>query len=138
VTGRWRSVNPPSVRLFVGWAVVIVALSLGAKYCPWLVRLIILFWRGAWTPIPAPKVTYRAAVRAGDVTYVAGDGGTLLRFTTTGLSAPVPVVVPLGTTCTLRGLFTRGSEVWVVGSDGGRAAVWRLGTGGTFRWGECP
>jgi len=98
----------------------------------------ILFWRGAWTPIPAPKVTYRAAVRAGDVTYVAGDGGTLLRFTTTGLSAPVPVVVPLGTTCTLRGLFTRGSEVWVVGSDGGRAAVWRLGTGGTFRWGECP
>jgi len=97
----------------------------------------ILFWRGGWTPIPAPKVTYRAAVRAGDVTYVAGDGGTLLRFTTVGPAAPVPVTVPLGTTCTLRGLFTRGSEVWVIGSDGGRAAVWRLGTGGTFHWGEC-
>jgi len=46
LTGRWRSANPPRVRLFVGWAVVIVALILVAKYCPWLVRLIILFWRG--------------------------------------------------------------------------------------------
>jgi len=98
----------------------------------------ILFWRSGWTAIPAPKVTYRAAVRAGDVTYVAGDGGTLLRFTTTGLAAPAPVTVALGTTCTLRGLFTRGSEVWVIGSDGGRAAVWRMGTTGIFHWGECP
>ena len=98
----------------------------------------LLFWRGGWTPIPAPKVTYRAALRAGDVTYVAGDGGMLLRFTTAGPAAPAPVAVPLGTTCTIRGLFARGSEVWVIASDGGRAAVWRLGPNGTFHWGECP
>jgi hypothetical protein len=98
----------------------------------------ILVWRGRWMPIPAPKVTYRAALRVGDVTYVAGDGGTLLRFTTAGPAAPAPVAVSLGTTCTLRGLFARGSEVWVIGSDGGRAAVWRLGPNGTFHWGECP
>ena len=83
-------------------------------------------------------MTYRAAIRVGDVTYVAGDGGTLLRFTTAGPAVPAPVAVPLGTTCTLRGLFARGSEVWVIGSDGGRAAVWRLGPNGTFHWGECP
>src|SRR5439155_23845213 len=60
----------------------------------------ILVWRGGWTPIPAPKVTYRAAVRAGDGTYVAGGHGPLLRFTTVGPAAPAPVAVPLGTTCT--------------------------------------
>jgi len=98
----------------------------------------VLFWRGGWTPVAAPKVTFRAALRVGDQTYVAGDGGTLLRFTTVGLAAPVPVSVPLGTTCTLRALFARGSEVWVIGSEGGRAAVWRLGTAGSFHWGECP
>ena len=102
----------------------------------------VLFWRGVWAPVAAPKVTYRAALRFGDQTYVAGDGGTLLRFTTVGPTTvgPVPpaVTVPLGTTCTLRGLFARGAELWVIGSDGGRAAVWRLGPNGTFHWGECP
>ena len=98
----------------------------------------ILVWRGAWTPVVAPHVTYRAALRVGDQTYVAGDGGTLLRFATTGPAPPVPVVVALGTTCTLRGLFARGGDVWVLGSDGGRAAVWRVGPSGSFQWGECP
>ena len=98
----------------------------------------ILVWRGGWTPIAAPRVTYRAAVRVGDQTYVAGDGGVLLRFTTAGPAAPAPVRVALGTSCTLRGLFARGADVWVLGSDAGRAEVWRVGPNDTFHWGECP
>ena len=99
----------------------------------------ILFWRAGWTRIDAPTgLAFRAALRVGGDVYVAGDGGTLFRFTTAGLAAPVLVAVDLGTTCTLRGLFSRGAELWVVGSDAGRAAVWRVGPSGTFHWGECP
>lgn len=98
----------------------------------------VLLWRAGWTPVPAPRVTYRAALRVGDSVYVAGDAGTLLRVATGGIGRPALVAVPLGTTCTLRTLFARPGEVWVVGSDGGRAAIWRLGPTGTFHWGECP
>ena len=98
---------------------------------------VVLVWNGAWTRVAAPApVTLRAALRTADGTYVAGDQGTLLRVS----AGPSPTVtrVDLGTACTLRGLFSRGGEVWVLGSDGGHAAVWRVGPNGIFHWGECP
>jgi hypothetical protein len=53
-------------------------------------------------------------------------------------ASPVFSRVDLGTTCTLRALFTRDTELWVVGSDGGRAGVWRISSGGAvFHWGQC-
>jgi hypothetical protein len=99
---------------------------------------VILVWDGAWKGVAAPApVTLRAALRTTDATYVAGDQGTLLRVTG-GQAAPAVALVDLGTKCTLRGLFARGAEIWVIGSDGGHAAVWRLGPNGIFHWGECP
>lgn len=101
---------------------------------------VILVWAGRWTRADADApvhVSYRAALRVGDVTYIAGDGGTLVRFTG-GATSPSFALVPLGTTCTLRGLFARGDGVWVVGSDGGHAAVWRVGAAGLATWGACP
>ena len=98
----------------------------------------ILIWNGAWKRIDTPlHVGFRAALRIGDGTYVAGEGGTLLRLSG-GAASPVIAQVDLGTTCTLRGLFGRGGEVWVVGSDGGHAAVWRIAQGAVFHWGQCP
>ncbi|HEV2249484.1 MAG TPA: hypothetical protein VGT60_03140 [Candidatus Limnocylindria bacterium] len=100
---------------------------------------VVLVWSGRWQPLPAaPKVTYRAVLRAGPVTYAAGDGGTLVSFQSPPSARSGPSRVDLGTTCTLRGLFRRGDEIWVIGSDGGRAAVWRLSGGAVFRWGQCP
>ena len=98
----------------------------------------VLFWGGGWKPIGAPKgVVFRAALRVGDVTYIAGDRGLLFRVTAAGDTRGLEPV-PLGTTCTLRALFSRGTELWVIGSDGARSAVWRIAPAGTFHWGECP
>lgn len=99
---------------------------------------VILAWSGRWTLVGgAPKVGYRAVLRVGPAVYAAGDHGTLVRFSDP--NAPFDVTpVDLGTTCTLRALFNRGDEVWVIGSDGGQAAVWRLSGGTVFRWGQCP
>jgi hypothetical protein len=98
----------------------------------------ILIWNGAWTRVDAPvHVAFRAALRVGDATYVAGEQGALYRLSG-GPAAPVFTRVDLGTTCTLRALFGRGSEVWVVGSDGGRSGVWRISQGTVFHWGQCP
>lgn len=98
----------------------------------------VLVWDGAWkSVVPPVHVGFHAALRTGDGTYLAGDGGTLLRLSGTA-GSPVFSRVDLGATCTLRALFTRGTEVWVVGSDGGRAGVWRVSAGGTvFHWGQC-
>ena len=99
----------------------------------------VLFWRDGWKRVPAPAdLTFRAALVIGAVTYVAGDRGQLFRVTSGGPDARGLEAIPLDTTCTLRGLFSRGTELWVIGSDGGQAAVWRIGPTGTFRWGQCP
>ena len=100
---------------------------------------VILIWDGRWKPLDAPvHVAYRAALRVDDITYIAGDHGTLLRLTGGASSPPTFYVVPLETTCTLRAVFSRGTDVWVIGSDGGRSAVWRITHTGVFHWGECP
>lgn len=99
---------------------------------------VILTWAGRWKPVGGvPKVSYRAVLRVGPAIYAAGDHGTLVRFSDpNGRSDVTPV--DLGTSCTLWALFNRGDEVWIIGSDGGRAAVWRLSGGTVFRWGRCP
>jgi len=100
---------------------------------------VILSWAGGWSVVGgAPKVGYHAVLRVGPVVYVAGDGGTLARTTDPTSPAPGWTLIDLGTTCTLRALFSRGEELWVIGSDGGRGAVWRLAGGAVFRWGQCP
>jgi hypothetical protein len=98
----------------------------------------VLMWDGAWkSVVPPAHVGFHAALRVSDGTYLAGDGGTLLRLSGTAAS-PIFSRVDLGTTCTLRALFTRDTELWVVGSDGGRAGVWRISSGGAvFHWGQC-
>jgi hypothetical protein len=97
----------------------------------------ILVWNGAWTSLAPPvQVGFRAALRIGDATWIAGDQGTLLRLSGSPAS-PAFDRVDLGTTCTLRALFSRGTELWVVGSDGGHAGVWRISGGTVFHWGQC-
>ena len=98
---------------------------------------VLLAWAGSWKLVAgAPTVSYRAALRLGAVAYAAGDRGTLVRVSDPN-GRPAVAVVDLGTTCTLRALFSRGDELWVIGSDGGRAAVWRLAGGAVFHWGQC-
>jgi hypothetical protein len=97
----------------------------------------VLIWDGAWKSLAAPvHVGFRAALRVGDSTYIAGDEGTLLRLSG-GPASPAFDRIDLGTTCTLRALFGRGAELWVVGSDGGHAGVWRISAGAVFHWGQC-
>jgi hypothetical protein len=97
----------------------------------------VLTWDGSWKRLAPPvHVGFRAALRVGDTTYIAGDQGTLLRLSGSPAS-PAFDQVDLGTTCTLRALFSRGTEVWVIGSDGGHAGVWRISGGAVFHWGQC-
>jgi len=98
----------------------------------------VLVWDGAWKGVVPPvHVGFHAALRMGEGTYLAGDGGTLLRLSGTA-AAPVFSRVDLGATCTLRALFARGTELWVIGSDGGHAGVWRVSAAGAvFHWGQC-
>ena len=99
----------------------------------------VLIWGGEWKQLgDVPKVGYHAVVRVGPVTYAAGDGGTLISFQSAPFTRADVSRVDLGTTCTLRALFTRSTELWVVGSDGGRAGVRRISAGGAvFHWGQC-
>ena len=69
--------------------------------------------------------------------YAAGERGTLVRFSDP-VARSAATLVDLGTTCTLRALFSRGEELWVIGSDGGRSAVWRITGSTVFHWGQCP
>jgi hypothetical protein len=97
----------------------------------------ILIWDGAWKSLEAPAhVGFRAALRVADGTYIAGDQGTLIRLSG-GPATPAFDRIDLGTSCTLRALFSRGTELWVVGSDGGHAGVWRISGGAVFHWGQC-
>jgi hypothetical protein len=66
------------------------------------------------------------------VTYVAGDGGVLLAVQGNDVRP-----VDLGTACSLRGVFAKGADLWVVGSSGMRAAVWRKSGDRVERWGDC-
>ncbi len=94
----------------------------------------ILRYRGGWEPLPArAAVALRAAAVIGASTWIVGDRGTVVR-----LDGEAGTTVDLGTTCTLRSVFAQGGMVWILGSDGTHAAVWRIAAGATRQWGACP
>jgi len=94
----------------------------------------ILRYRDGWRPRPGPAgITLRAAALVGTATWVVGDRGTVIR-----LDGDVQEMIDLATSCTLRAVFAQRGTIWIVGSDGTNAAVWRIGTGAARQWGACP
>lgn len=98
---------------------------------------VVLRFRGAWKPLAPdlqrPGITLRAAAFIGASTWIVGDRGSVVR-----LDGEVHTAIDLATTCTLRAVFAQRGTVWIVGSDGTRAAVWRIADGVVRRWGACP
>lgn len=95
---------------------------------------VILRFDGRWRPLESGvKHELRASARAGAITYVVGDGGTALVVE----GNTVRPVANLTTTCALRSVFVRGSEVWFVGSEGTAAGVWRQTPERIDHWGTC-
>lgn len=95
----------------------------------------VLIWQGGWKKLEVgTPATLRAVVQAPGVSWVVGDGGTVLRVTN---ATPGAAIFDLGTKCSIRDVFLRGPEVWFVGSDGPVAGVWRLAGQRLDRWGQC-
>ena len=95
----------------------------------------VLVWQGRWKKLEVgTPADLRAVARAAGVTWVGGDGGTVLRITN---ATPEAARFDLRTTCAIRGVFLRGAEVWFVGSDGSTAGVWRVAGERIDRWGLC-
>jgi len=79
-----------------------------------------------------------SAVVGAAAVWVVGDTGTPMeRSRATEPDARAVCTIDLGTACTLRAVFTEGSAVWVVGSDGTRGGAWRIASGRTDRCGTC-
>jgi len=94
---------------------------------------VLLRFDGRWRPLDSGVTSdLRAAARVGPVTYVAGDGGVLLAVRGNDIQR-----VDLATTCPLRGIFAKGTDLWIVGSSGTKAAVWRRQGDKLDRWGAC-
>jgi hypothetical protein len=95
---------------------------------------VLLRFDGSWHPLESGvKHELRASARQGAVTYVVGDRGTALAVE----GNAVRLLTNITTTCTLRGVFVRGTEVWFVGSEGTLAGVWRQTGDRVDRWGTC-
>lgn len=95
----------------------------------------VLIWQGRWKKLEVgTPANLRAVARAPGVSWVVGDGGTVLRVTN---ATPEAAQFDLGTRCSIRGVFLRGQEVWFVGSDGPFAGVWRIVGERVDRWGLC-
>jgi len=95
---------------------------------------VILRFDGKWHALESGvEHGLRASVRVGALTYVVGDGGTALVVE----GNTVRPVANLNTTCSLRGVFARGSEVWFVGYEGTLAGVLRKSGDRIDRWGTC-
>ncbi len=95
----------------------------------------VLIWQGQWKKLEVgTPANLRAVVRTAAVSWVVGDGGTVLRVTN---ATPEASLFDLNTKCAIRGVFLRGAEVWFVGSDGPFAGVWRLAGQRVDHWGLC-
>lgn len=104
----------------------------------------LLIFDGTWKPIDTGVTAdLRSIARLGSVTWIVGDGGTVLTLGVAGGDPARLAIAPLGrldlgTTCDLRSVFVSGPDVWVVGSTGARGGVWRIrGDKVAERWGEC-
>jgi hypothetical protein len=102
--------------------------------------------RGAtWSKIESGvQVALRSVAAVGPTAWIVGDDGIVLAvdgaFIGPGVPPRDPVVerIDLRTTCALTSVFTQGQDVWIVGSSGGNAGVWRLRDKRVAeRWGEC-
>lgn len=88
-----------------------------------------------WQQVKSPVTTRLRDVIVKPALWIAGDHGTLLTGTVASLRA-----VDLHTECDLLSVFSRGSEIWVVGSaTAGGGGVWQLGLDGAVmqHWGGC-
>ncbi len=95
---------------------------------------VILRFDGNWRALESGvKNELRASARVGPITYVVGDGGTALAVE----GNTVRAIANISTTCSLRGVFAHGNEVWFVGSEGTLAGVWRQSGDKTDHWGTC-
>jgi len=95
---------------------------------------VLLRFDGGWRALESGvKTPLRASVRAAGATYITGDNGVVLKVTGGDVTR-----VDLETSCTVTGVFSRGVEVWFVGSEGLHAGVWRRsGDRVLDRWGTC-
>lgn len=93
----------------------------------------VLRFDGRWQRVESGFAgTFRAAAQAAGRTWIGGDGGAVYTVSASGAERR-----SIGTSCTIRGIFGRGDEVWFVGSDGTFAGVWRLAGDRLERWGMC-
>jgi hypothetical protein len=86
-----------------------------------------------WTLIPSGvDVALRDVIVAPDL-WIVGDAGTVLTSDAAGVRR-----VDVGSKCDLRAVFSRGADIWMIGTVGGNSGALRL-RGGTVaeRWGAC-
>ena len=95
---------------------------------------VLLRFDGKWNPLESGvQHELRASARVGATTYVVGDAGTVLAVE----GNTVRPIAGITTTCSIRGVFAHGNEVWFVGSQGTLAGVWRQSGDRTDHWGTC-
>ncbi len=86
----------------------------------------------------------RATTRAGSTAWIVGDRGVVLSvdgaFVSPGSPPKPPVTrrIDIGTACDLTSVFPLADDVWIIGSEGLKAGVWRLRAGAVAQhWGAC-
>ena len=96
----------------------------------------IVAYDGGWKPLASGVDVALRDITVGAGLWIAGDAGTLL---TTGSEVGTFRKVDLKTTCDLVAVFTKESDVWVVGRRPvGGGGVWRLRNGAVnLHFGGC-
>ena len=96
---------------------------------------IIVRYDGGWQVVKSDVTTRLRDVIVKPALWIAGDQGTLLTGTAGSLRA-----IDLHTQCDLVSVFSRGSEIWVLGSaTAGGGGLWQLTLDGAVaqHWGGC-
>ena len=96
---------------------------------------IVVRYDGGWQVVKSGVTARLRDVIIRPTLWIAGDQGTLLTGTTGSLRT-----IDLRTQCDLVSVFSRGSEIWVLGSaPAGGGGMWQLTLDGavTQHWGGC-